>query len=150
MVCLCVGLLVLMFAGSALAEDEITTCDTWDKYGCFTSDVVDDETGEKGEKYYLFFWSESSRKAIMGDSTEPYENVVGNGYYNGEEYSSSNDPDKPMTATGKKEDSGKDSYGEYLYDDYGQKEYYSFTSVAACKEIMGSSKDNWCVTHFSK
>ncbi len=46
--------------------------DRWcniDKYGCWI-------TGDYGDHWYIMFWSEASRKYIMGDQTAPYANVV--------------------------------------------------------------------------
>ena len=46
-----------------------------DSYGCY---VLDDDANE-GSPTYIWFWTEDARKAIMGDLTEPYENVLGGG-----------------------------------------------------------------------
>ncbi len=46
--------------------------DRWcniDQYGCWI-------TGDYGDHWYIYFWSEASRKYIMGDQTAPYANVV--------------------------------------------------------------------------
>lgn len=40
-----------------------------DQYGCY-------ETEADGSTYYIMFWSESARQAIMGNLTAPYTNVV--------------------------------------------------------------------------
>lgn len=60
-----------------------------DSYGCY---VLDDANNE-GSPTYLWFWSESARKQIMGDLTEPYENVIGDGKIGSSEIVNFNNPE---------------------------------------------------------
>ena len=64
-------LAVLMLSFTAVFADQNGN-DRWcntDEYGCWV-------TGENGDKCYIMFWSEASRKFFMGDKTAPYTNVV--------------------------------------------------------------------------
>ncbi|MBQ6518139.1 MAG: hypothetical protein IJI14_05420 [Anaerolineaceae bacterium] len=62
-------LVLLTAAVSADQEGNSRWCNI-DSYGCW---VTDKDTGGQS---YIMFWSEESRQYFMGDTTEPYKNVV--------------------------------------------------------------------------
>lgn len=62
--------LAVLFSSAAYADQEGNSkwCNV-DQYGCY-------ETEADGSTYYIMFWSEAARQAIMGNLTAPYTNVV--------------------------------------------------------------------------
>ena len=61
-------LAVFTLAVSADQEGTANWCNI-DKDGCWV-------TADDGGKDYIMFWSEKSRETYMGDTTEPYTDVV--------------------------------------------------------------------------